>query len=985
MADLKFLAGEWPAISRRLDEALALAPLQRDPWLQSLPETDSIKRTLRRLLEGEPRMETGDYLAAPPKLTLGPDDDAGQDAAACAGARVGPYRLLRQLGAGGMGVVWLAERIDGGLKRQVALKLPRLSWSSGLSERMNRERDILVSLDHPNIARIHDAGVDDHGRPYLALEFVEGEAIDGYCKRLGLSVPDRLRLVLQVARAVAHAHARLVVHRDLKPANILVTAEGQVRLLDFGIAKLLEGDLTCETQLTRQGGRALTPEYASPEQIRGEPLGTASDVYSLGVIAYELLAEAKPYQLRRASAAALEEAIESIDVRLASSAAASPGTRRALRGDLDAILNKALKKEIDERYPSVEAFAQDIERHLANLPVHARPDALGDRVRKFIRRNKLPVGAATAVGVSLLVGLTAALWQAREARNEAERAEQVKSFLLSIFDDADTDSGAGSATTAAELLKKAQQRVSTELVGRPEVAVELMTALAFSQIGQGMTADAGALMHDAVDLSARRLGPTHSLTAAAQSVYGEALIGLGRSKEAIAVLASCTESSRRSLELRTLVACLRWLSSAQLNEGQLDEAVDSAREAVAALSASHGRGKPVGPRDAMEAHASYANVLVNAVRPGAVAEARIALALDRDVYGQKTSLPVLEHRALLARALIAEGQMAEGLHELDSLVPAAIDLVGRKHPQVVMLANFVGMARLDVGDLPGAITALQQSLALQDDIEGSDAFGRGMVRFALASAFASAHRPALALPLLEQSVMLLRAGAGSDNPLTLRAASVHAWQLAEAGRLGDAEIEFRTLESARWVEPHLAAHRGRMALFRHLQGRHAEALELAESAANTFVTMAGKGVQARGHALLGTMRLDAGDARHALKPLQTAQTIYAQANVSPSPDSADALVALGRAQLDLADVSAASLSLAAADRFWQEYDPAHRHAGLAKLYLAQSLWAQGDKHAAVEALRQSAAPLTKSAFPADRTLLDATRQRFAASGKPVGG
>ena len=241
-----------------------------------------------------------------------------------AGALVGPYRLLRELGVGGMGSVWLAERADGTLKRQVALKLPRASWARGLAERMARERDILASLEHPNIARLYDAGTDAQGRPFLALEYVEGQPIDVYCSERALSIRQRLQLLLEVASAVTFAHSRLVVHRDLKPSNILVTADGQVRLLDFGIAKLMEGDRTQETQLTQMAGRALTLDYASPEQIRGEPIGTASDVYSLGVVAYELLAGAKPYKLKRGSAAELEETIATVDAPLASATAADP-------------------------------------------------------------------------------------------------------------------------------------------------------------------------------------------------------------------------------------------------------------------------------------------------------------------------------------------------------------------------------------------------------------------------------------------------------------------------------------------------------------------------------------------------------------------------------------------------------------------------------------------------------------------------------------
>ncbi len=946
MADLKHLAEEWATISRRLDEALAIDPGQRDAWLAALPEADSIKDKLRQLLSNPAAIETADFLEAPPKLSLPAAEDGPACAAdsAAAGTLIGPYRLLRELGVGGMGVVWLAERVDGGLKRQVALKLPHLSWSRGLAERMSRERDILASLDHPNIARIYEAGADEQGRPYLALEYVEGEPIDAHCRRQALAIPDRLRLLLQVARAVAHAHARLVVHRDLKPANILVTGQGQVRLLDFGIAKLMEGELTRETQLTRQVGRVLTLDYASPEQIRGDPIGTASDVYSLGVVAYELLAQAKPYQLQRQSAAALEEAIGTVDARLASSAATSPGARRALQGDLDAILNKALKKDVAERYPTIDAFAQDIERHLANLPVQARPDALGYRARKFLRRNKLAVVASAAVSVSLIAGLSVAIWQAREALAQAERAEQVKAFVLSIFDDADTDSGAGVATTAADLLKSAQRRVSDELSGRPEVAVELMTALGYSLLGQGLTSDAASLMRDAVDLSRRQLGLQHALTRAAQVVYGEALVGLGSNKEAISVLSPAVESARLVGDQRSLNAGLRWLSSAQLNEGQIDAAIESARLSVATLSARGRIGKPQGPRDAVFAHSAYANALNFAQRPGVADAARLALASAHEVYGQKVTQATLNIRTLLALGLVGESRLEEGLREIDALIPSAVELLGPSHPSVAKIASLVGTTRLAAGDVPGAIVALRYSMEVEDRRGGSGLhFDRGMVRFVLAGAHATAHQPAQALALLDEAVNLLKSGAGPDNPLTLRAASLRALQLAESGRLNDAEVEFKALESARWPGPHLAVHQGRLAVLRSLQGRHADALRLAESASETLQKVPNKYVQARTLTLLGTIRLEAGDARAALQPLQEARGLFTQVQIGISPEHADTLVALGRTQLKLGDASAAVQALSAANQFWQAFDPANRHAGQARLYLAQAVRAQGGK------------------------------------------
>ncbi|HSW04213.1 serine/threonine-protein kinase [Aquabacterium sp.] len=515
MAHLSFLADDWPLISRRLDEVLALAPAQREAWLDALDEAAPIKHKLRQLLCEPVGIETDDLLATLPRLalaaaeTMPPDSTEGIAAA----ARIGPYRLIRELGAGGMGVVWLAERADGGLKRQVALKLPRLNWSQGLAERMIRERDILASLDHPNIARIHDAGLDDHGRPYLALEYVEGEAIDVYCRALALTIHDRLMLVLQVARGVAHAHARLVVHRDLKPANILVTAAGQARLLDFGIAKLMEGELTQETLLTRQGGRALTLDYASPEQIRGEPIGTASDVYSLGVVAYELLAEAKPYQLKRQSAAALEEAIASVDVRLASTAAASPSARRGLQGDLDAILNKALKKSVAERYPSVEAFTQDIERHLARLPVLARPDALAYRARKFVARYRFETAGVLLAVLGLATAAAVALVQARSATLEARKSEAVKAFLLQMLTSADPGMPVGrppGEVSVQQLLDRTSEEVASSLDEQPDVKIDMLYTLAsaYSTIDRGATSI--ALLKQGLALSERHDGVPHA-------------------------------------------------------------------------------------------------------------------------------------------------------------------------------------------------------------------------------------------------------------------------------------------------------------------------------------------------------------------------------------------------------------------------------------------------------------------------------------------
>jgi serine/threonine-protein kinase len=343
---------------------------------------------------------------------------------------------------------------------------------------MARERDILAALEHPNIARFYDAGIDAFGRPFMAMEYVEGQSIDAYSRDRQLSIRQQLTLILDVAKAVAFAHSKLVIHRDLKPANMLVTAEGAVRLLDFGIAKLVESDSDgSDARVTQLTGRMLTPDYASPEQIRGQSIGTATDVYSLAVVAYELLAGTRPYRLKRNSAAELAEAIADAEPRLASDAADDRHRSRQLRGDLDAILNKAMKKNAAERYATVDAFAEDVQRYLDGKPVVARPDGSWYRLRKFAGRHRMAFGATSVVLLALVVATSVSLIQAHEAKRQAEKATAIKDFLLHVFAAGD-NRAAGSKPlrdlTALELLDKS----STELLGvldnQPAVKLELI-------------------------------------------------------------------------------------------------------------------------------------------------------------------------------------------------------------------------------------------------------------------------------------------------------------------------------------------------------------------------------------------------------------------------------------------------------------------------------------------------------------------------------
>jgi serine/threonine-protein kinase len=440
---------QWPVLSKLLDEALDLPPEDRDRWLESLPpESVTYKQELRSLLRHAGTAETRDFQDVLPIL-----HEAVADARAAAhvatltpGTAVGPYVIERQIGSGGMGAVWLARRRDGVIKRPVALKLPHAGPLGGqLADRFISERNILAELAHPNIARLYDAGFSADGQPYLALEYVAGEPLTAYCDERCLDLRQRLRLFQQVLRAVQYAHSNLVIHRDLKPSNVIVGHDGRAMLLDFGIAKLIAAETTDNNPRTQAGAPApaLTPEYASPEQISGPPITTASDIYSLGVLLFELLTGGCPYRLGRATRAALEEAILTLDpVRPSQSvlaaaaaharAATVSGLSKALRGDLDTIVLKAMRKLPADRYSTADALSEDIERYLAGEPIAARTDGGWYHTSKFISRHRVSFVSAGVALAAVFATAAIAISEAHSAAIHARAAAAERDRALAL-------------------------------------------------------------------------------------------------------------------------------------------------------------------------------------------------------------------------------------------------------------------------------------------------------------------------------------------------------------------------------------------------------------------------------------------------------------------------------------------------------------------------------------------------------------------------
>ena len=543
---------DWQEIFALLDSALELDPVQHPAWLDALPaEQARLSPMLKSLLQAHADVGTADFMGAPATFAL-PTEPTPPGLAAQ--SLVGPYRLLREIGQGGMASVWLADRPDGLLERQVALKLPHVSWGiASFAERMARERKILASLTHPNIARLYDAGVAADGRPFLALEYVDGQPIDAYAAAAGLTVRARVELAVQVARAVAYAHAHLVVHRDLKPSNILIDAQGQAHLLDFGIAKLVDpqfSDVADEgSQLTLATGRALTPDYASPEQIRGDAIGTASDIYSLGVVLFELLAGTRPYRLKSGlGAAALAEAIARVEAPRASVAAPTQRSsanwqaiwmrswrRRSRR-------TRASAMRPSTHWPTTSNGTCAVSRsrrapRRAGISPSAGCEGTRPSRRSCVALLVAALGGAYAQVLVLLAlggGAVVALWQRNRALRQAElaraalaRAEQVKNFIASIFTQAVPRAGHGGAVTAVDLLQAAARRVESDLSAQPEIAAELGALIGTSFNDLGDYRAGLEWLPKVVELCTRTVGATHPFSLQSRYRLAEAANNMG--------------------------------------------------------------------------------------------------------------------------------------------------------------------------------------------------------------------------------------------------------------------------------------------------------------------------------------------------------------------------------------------------------------------------------------------------------------------------
>ncbi len=495
----------WYKVKELFAEAADLEPQAREAFLDSACDGDSELRAEIDSLLAESEAE--EHLIEVHSVDLARRLSANGDNSK--GRKIGHYTIIEELGRGGMGTVYLAERSDGEFKQRVALKLVRQTIADAETEkRFRREREILASLNHPFIAQLHDGGVSENGEPYFAMEYVDGKPLLEYADEHGLTTDERLALFLKVCSAVAYAHRNLTIHRDLKPSNILVAADGNPKLLDFGLAKILDENVGDQEQTATQY-RAFTPAYASPEQILGKKVTTASDVYSLGVVLYELLTGEKPFHFEGKS---LDELVQTLTDTEPLKPSSLNKTTADIEGDIDNIVLKCLQKEPERRYGSVEEFSADIERHRNGLPVTARPNTAAYLASRFFKRNKIAVSATALIIVALALGLTLAMWQASVARRESAKSDAVNEFLQKMLMTADPQSSVGGKkglqATIIDILTEAERRLeSGDLADQPDVRAELRYVVGSGYMAQGDYDSADRMLKQALAEQTAIFGP----------------------------------------------------------------------------------------------------------------------------------------------------------------------------------------------------------------------------------------------------------------------------------------------------------------------------------------------------------------------------------------------------------------------------------------------------------------------------------------------
>lgn len=838
-------ARRWERAERIFHACVERVPPDDDAVLaESCPDDPDLRATVEALLLAH-RSDPA-FLDAPvARVAMAGATDTAEAKLAVPG-----YRVVRPLGRGGMGDVFLAVQEGEGFQRPVALKLIQPGLASvEVMRRFRLERRILAGLDHPNIARLLDGGVAGDGRPFFAMEYVEGVPVDRYCDTHRLGVAARIALFETICRAVQHAHENLVLHRDLKPANVLVRDDGVPKLLDFGIAKVLALDPGDDTGVTRTRTRALTPEHAAPEQLTEAAPSAATDVYGLGVLLFELLTGTRPFRRGTGSWRELEEAVLADAPPLPSEAvlagvdagdrAARRGTdpralARRLAGDLDTIVSKALRKEPERRYTSVAALAEDLSRHRRRLPVRARPDTLGYRTSRFVRRHLVPLGAGVAVAVALVGATTVSAIQSRRAQAESRRAQaerdkalEVRSFLLEMFGATGASRDVGGTVTARELLDRQAEALESGAGLNPELLAEMTSVLAEGYDRLGLLAPAARLAERALELRREHLPPAHPDVARSMALLGWIRHEEGDAEAADSLLR--TAVARLDLATANEAALARALNDLGVHR----ESVGDFEEAEALYDrALEIRRDLLGPEHrAVGVTASNLSVIRyrRADYAGAVEAAQEALAVMRRTLGpdhQRTTIV----QSNLAAMQVALGDNRGAEAQYQELLRRQEALQGPEHPVTLQLLSSLATVHINLGRWEEAEERLRRLVEARTATLGAGHPLTADAMVDLAKALLGLGRTGEARALSEDALGRLDAGLGRGHPTTAGALLLFARTLAadEPTRAESLHREAVALMVAAHDEGHPETADARVALadFLATRGRWGEAAPL---------------------------------------------------------------------------------------------------------------------------------------------------------------
>lgn len=785
----------WSRVKTVLEGAFDLAPEGRHAFLaDACGEDVDLRREVESLLASEEVI--GDFIETPIFQFQATEAEPLAE-----GEVLGAYRILKEIGRGGMGSVYLAERADDEFRKTVALKVIRRGMDTDeIVRRFRSERQILANLDHPNIARLLDGGTTKDGRPYFVMEYVEGRPIDEHCDLEALSIPERLKLFRTVCGAVHFAHQNLVVHRDLKPGNILVMRDGTPKLLDFGIAKLLGTDVP-EGPFTRLGLRPMTPEYASPEQIRNCPITTASDVYSLGVLLYVLLAGRSPYGQAAKDPEELPRAICEVEPPRPSSVVAQPREvsaempagrrrdgeartlRRRLRGDLDNIIGVALRKEPTRRYASVEQFSADVQRHLDGLPVIARRETLGYVTAKFVRRHKLGMAAAAAILLLIVGSGITFLFLFRKAVREQERSQRVADFLQDLFAVPNPSRSLGETITARQILDRGTKKIATGLEEEPGLKADLLDTMGRVYRSLGLYEQAEKLLTECLTLRREALGNDHPQVAV--SLQNLALLkrDKGDDRAAEPLLRQALDIQKRNDATRTpgYAKGLNDLAALLEARGEYDAAEALYREVLNLKRSLLG-----------ERHEDVARGMHNLAsllhRRGRYDEAeplyRKALTLRSELLG--IAHPEVATTLSNLASLMEDRGDASGAENLyREILDLRRKVFGPRHPTVARSLSNLGFVVQVQGRDAEAEALYREAVSIADELLGPDHSHRGVYLKNLASALLRQHRAAEAEPLIREALRIFQAGTSTWR--VADAQSVLGACLAAQGRYTEAE------------------------------------------------------------------------------------------------------------------------------------------------------------------------------------------------------